>query len=118
MVVDFGHGAHCGPAASRSHALFHGYGRRQIVDPVNVGFFHAPGELTHVGTQAFHITALPFGVEGVKSQRALARAAETSNHREGAQRNVHVDAFEVVHSGASDAYFLRKTGAFVLYRPL
>ena len=49
-------------------------GWSDAVDLVNVGLFHAFEELAGIGGKRFDVAALPFGVDGVEGERALAGA--------------------------------------------
>lgn len=65
--------AHCGAWIVGAYLLFDGDGRREAGDAFHVGLVQSAHELARVGTQALHITALTFGIQGVESQRRLAR---------------------------------------------
>jgi len=74
-------------------------------DDVHVGAFHLVQELARVSREGFDVTALAFGVNGVKGQRRFAGAGEASNDCQGVPGNFHVDILEVVLARAPDYQF-------------
>ena len=102
VVVDLGHRAHGGARVVAGGFLLDGDGRRQAFNQVHIGLVHQLQKLARVGGQAFYITALAFGIQRVKGQAGLARAAQARDHHQLVARNIEVDVFEVV--GACPAH--------------
>src|SRR5262245_9105502 len=82
VVVNLGGGADGRPRIARGGLLTDGDGRRDAVDPVDIRLFHALEELSSVRGEGLDVPALPFGVNRVKRQRRLARAADARHDDE------------------------------------
>jgi hypothetical protein len=81
--------------------LFYGYGRRQAFDDVHVRLIHLFQKLAGVGGKGFHVSALAFGVYGVKGQRRLPRPGQAGNDHQGISGDVGVYVFQVMFSGSA-----------------
>ena len=103
VVVQLGHGAHGGTRRAHRVGLVDGDGRRHAIHPVHGRFVHAVQKLPCIGRESFHVAALALGIQGVKHQTRLARAAGTGHHRQLAGANVEVEVFEVVLACAANA---------------
>ena len=104
VVVNFRHRAHGGARVVAGGLLLDGNGRRQALDQVHIRLVHALQKLPRVGRKAFHIAPLPFGVERVKGQAGLARAAQPRDDHELIARNVQIDVFQVVRARAAHVH--------------
>ena len=82
--------------------LLDGDGGRETGDQIAIGFLHLPHELPGVGTERLDISALPFGVERVKSEGALAAAGDAREADQLVPRQRHRHAAQVVHAGVLD----------------
>ena len=95
--------------AERLHLLY-GYHRREP----RYGAHRRPVDLAEgapsLGGKALHILAVSLGVNGVESQRRLARAAAPRERHELPARNVDVHVFEVVLAGSPYLYESRVRG--------
>src|SRR4029079_14425850 len=49
------------------------------------------------------VTALAFGVQGIESQRRLARARQAGNHDQPVAWQIEVDVFQSLRAGTADA---------------
>jgi hypothetical protein len=67
-----------------------------------VRLLHLPEELAGVGRERLDVAALPLGVEGVESERALAGPRDAGEHHQALLRDLQGDALEVVLSGTLD----------------
>ena len=96
IIMDLGHRAYGGARIAGRGLLVNADGRAQTLDQIGVGLVHLPQKLARVGGHAFHIAALTLGVDGIKGQAALARAAQAGEHDQLVpwQGNVHI--FQVV----------------------
>ena len=103
VIVDFGDGADGRARIVRRRLLLDGNRRRQAFDQVDVGLFHQLQELPRVSRQRLDVAALPFGVERVEGERALARAGEPGDDDQPVSRQIEIDVLEVVRSGAANA---------------
>ena len=82
VVVNLGHRSNRRAGVRPGAALLDAYRGREAFYVIDVGFFHLPQELTGVRGERFHIPALALGIDGIESQRRLARPAETRDHSE------------------------------------
>ncbi len=103
VVVDLRHRADGGAGIFGSRLLFNRNGRRQALDQVHVRLAHQLQELAGVGRQAFHVTPLTLGIDGVEGERALARTGQPREHHELLARDVHVDVLQIVLTRAAHA---------------
>jgi len=113
IVGNFGHGAHRRAGGSDRVLAVDGDGRRNplnFIDPgpeaaySTVSFYMlSVHELPGIGREGFHVTALAFGIEGIKGQGRFARTADTGNDRDLIQRDFKIQVFKVVLSGTFDS---------------
>ena len=76
-------------------------GRRDALDRIDLRFVHAVEELPRVGRKGFDVAPLALGVERLKGETRLARAARTGHDGEFPDGNIEVDALEIVLAGAA-----------------
>ncbi len=103
VIVQLGHGPNRGAAGAHRVGLVDGDGRRYAVHPVDGGLVHTVQKLAGVGREGFHIAALAFGVQRVKHQAGLARAAGAGDDRQLAGADVQIQVLQVVLPCAADA---------------
>ncbi len=96
VVVNFGDGAHRGAGVVVGGLLLNGNGGRQTFDQVDIGFVEAIQKLARVGRQAFHVSALALGIQGVEGQRRLARPRQTGDDHQLVAGQIHIDVGQVV----------------------
>ena len=72
IIINFRYRPHRGTGIAPRRLLVDGNGRRQSFNVIHIRFVHLSQKLAGIGGQAFHITALPFRVNRIKSQRTLA----------------------------------------------
>ena len=101
VVVDLGHGADSRARVVAGGFLLDGNGGRQALNQVHIGLVHALQKLPCIGREAFHIAALPFGIQRVKGQAGFARARQASDHHQLVARDVDVDIFQVMGARTS-----------------
>ncbi len=101
VVVDLGDGADGRSRAAAGGLLLDGDGRAEAFDGIHVGPLDLIEELPRVGRERLDVAALPFGVDGVEGQRALARAGQTGDHRQRVAGNADVDVAQVVLARAA-----------------
>ena len=102
VVVNLGHCAHRGAGVARGGLLVDGHRGAQALDELDVGLVHLAQELTGVGGQGLHVTALPLGEDRVEGERGLARAGQTGEDDHRVARQVQVHALEIVLAGPTD----------------
>jgi hypothetical protein len=71
-------------------------GGRKPLNEVNIGLVQPTQELPRVSGEALHISALPFSVKGVKSQRTFARPRNARDDDEFLLRQHQVNVLQVV----------------------
>ena len=103
VVIQLGHGAHGGARAAHRVGLVDRNRRRHAFYLVHRRFVHAVQELAGVGAEGLHIAALALGVQRVKHQTRLTRAAGAGDHGQFTRADVQIDVFEVVLTGTTDA---------------
>ena len=69
---------------------------------VDVGLLHHLEELARISGERLDVAALPFGIDGVERQRALARAGEAGDHGQRLARDIDVDILQIVLARAAD----------------
>ena len=72
VVVNFGDGTHGGTRVMAGGFLVDGDSRGKPGDLIDIGLFHLPQKLAGIAGKAFHIAALPIGIDGVKRKARLA----------------------------------------------
>ena len=102
VIVDLGDGADGRARIARGGLLLDRDGRGEAVDLVDVRLLHHLQELAGIGGKRFHVAALAFGIDGVESERGLARAREPGEHHQLIARNFEIDILEIVLARAAD----------------
>src|SRR5215510_8202116 len=75
VIVDLSGGCDCRSWVRAGAALFDGDGRRQAFDEIDIRLFHLIEELPGVSRKALDVTALPFRIKRVESERGFPGAA-------------------------------------------
>ena len=83
--------------------LLDGDGWWDAFDAIDQGFVHAVEELPRVGREGFDIASLAFGIDGLEGERGFARTTRAGDDREFVDRDVDIDALEVVLTRAANA---------------
>ena len=96
VVGQLGHRADRRARGAHRVGLVDGDGRGDAVDPVDARLVHALEELPGVGGEGLDVPALALGVEGVEGQRGLAAAAHAGHHDQLPERQLQVEALQVV----------------------
>ena len=102
IFIDLGACAHGGARVVRVHLLFDGDGGGEARDAFHVGFVESAHELPRIRTQALHITALAFSIQGVERQGRLTRARKAGDDHQFVLRDLQTDAFQVVDLRVAD----------------
>ena len=102
VVVDLRHRADGRARALDRVALLDGDGRRDAADLIHLRLVHAVEELPRVGREGLDVAALALGVDRVEGERRLAAAARPGDDVQLAQRQVEVEALEIVLPRAAD----------------
>ncbi len=103
MIVELGHGADRGAGGAHRIGLVNGDCGRYPLDAVHLRFVHTVEELAGVGGEGLHVAPLPFGVDGVKGQRRLARATHSSDHNQFVEGKLETQVLEIVLTCPLDA---------------
>jgi hypothetical protein len=75
-------------------------------DLVDIGLLHTLQKLASVRGERLNVAALPFRVNGVKSQRRLSGTADTGDHGDSVVRNLHADVLEIVNASAANGDYV------------
>ena len=102
VIVDLGHGADGRTGIFRGRLLFDGDGGRQPLDMIDIGLLHQFEELTRIGRQAFDITALAFGIDGVEREAGFAGTGQPGDDGQRVARDFHVDILQIVFARAAN----------------
>ena len=102
IIVNFGNGADGRTRVVRRGFLLNRNCRRQTFNRINFGFFHQIQKLACIRRKAFDITALPFGIDGVKREGRLSGAGKAGDDGQFVFGDADVDVFKVVFAGAFD----------------
>ena len=95
-IVALGGGGHRGARIAAGVLLPDGDGRRDAIDLVHLGLFHALQELARVGGERFHVAPLALGIDGVEGQRRFAGARHARDHGQLVVGNRKRNVLEVV----------------------
>src|SRR5574344_292084 len=102
IIIYFGRGRHSGARVPGGHLLLYCYGGRYALDGIHIWRAHPPEELAGIRRQTFREPSLALGIEGIKDERRLAGAGNSSHHYELPVRNLQSQIFEVIDSGTLD----------------
>ncbi len=102
-VGQLGHRADGGARGLDRIRLLDGDGRADVLDRVDLGLVEQLEELPGVGAEGLHVAPLALGMEGVEHQRGLAGAAQAGDDNVLAQRQIEIEALEVVLADAAQA---------------
>src|SRR2546427_11994945 len=105
IIVNFGDGADGGARRPRGRFLLDGNRRRKPFDDVDFGALHLVEKLARVGGKRLDITALAFGIDGVKGERRFSRAGKAGDDREAVPGDFDADVFQIVLARAPDYQF-------------
>ena len=110
VVVDLGDRAHGRARVVRGRLLLDRDRRRQSLDQVDVGLLHQLEELARVRREGFDVAPLPFGIERVECERALAGAGQSGDDDQPVPRQLEVDVLQIVRARAADADVFHASG--------
>src|SRR5580658_2782760 len=102
-IIELSGSGHRGTGIARGVFLPNGDGWRDAVDFIDIGALHAFQKLARVGGERLDITALPFGVNRIESERRLARPGDAGHYGQLFVRNLQREILEVVDPGAANA---------------
>ena len=96
VIVDLRHRADGRARALDRIRLLDRDRRRDSANFVDARLVHAVEELPHVGTERFDVAALAFRVDRVEGERRFAAPARAGDDGQFAQRQIEIDALEIV----------------------
>src|SRR6266853_2873137 len=105
VIVNFRDSADSRARRPRGRFLLDSDRRRKPFDHIDFGPFHLVKELSCIGGKRLDVTALAFRIDGVESERGLARPGEAGDDREAVPGDFDADIFEVVLTRAADYQF-------------
>ena len=101
-IVDLGNRPDGGTRVVRGRLLVDRDGGRKPLDAIDVRLVDPAEELPGIGGKAFHVTALPFRVNGIEGQGRLPRARKPSEDRKSILRDRKGDVLEIVFPRSLD----------------
>ena len=113
VIVDLGERADGRAGGADVVFLLDGDGRRDALDGIDERLVHAVEELPDVGRERLHVAALPLGIERVEGERGFPRSGRAGDDGEFPERDVEVEAPQVVLAATTEgddgglALFLR-----------
>ena len=102
IVVDFRDRADGAARGADVVDLLDGNGRRDADDGVHLGLVHALKKLPRVRRERLHVTPLALGVDGVEREGRFSRSAWPGNDAQFTERQVEIEALEVVLTHAAN----------------
>ena len=96
VIIDLRHRADGRARALHVVRLLDGDGRRDAADFVHARLVHSVQKLPRVGRERLDVTPLPFRVDRVECERRLAAAARPGDDDQFSQRQIEIEALEVV----------------------
>src|SRR5262249_7838848 len=102
IVVDLGNGADGRARVAACRLLLNADRWRQAGQVVHVRLLHLAHELPRIRRQRLDVASLSFGVERIKRQRRLARAADAGEDDQPVAGQFEVDVAKVVLAGATN----------------
>ena len=93
VMVNFRHRGDGRLLPALAQPLLNRHRGRNAGEEIDVGARHDLKKLARVGGKTIDVTPLPLGVDDVKRQRRLSRAAQAGNDHESIARNIQVDIF-------------------------
>jgi hypothetical protein len=102
VVVDLGQRADGRAGGADVILLLDGDGRWDAVDVIDIRLVHAVEELSDVRGESLHVAALALGVESVESEGGFPGAGRAGDHGELADRDIDIQALQVVLARAPD----------------
>src|SRR5690606_26370061 len=103
MVVELGHRADGRTRRPYGVRLIDRDRGRYAFDAIGLRLVHAVEELPGIRRERLDVAALPFRVHRVEGERRFARAADAGDDDQLVERQVDVDAAQIVLAGAADA---------------
>src|SRR5207249_7676662 len=101
VIVELGHRADGRARGAHRVGLVDGDSGRNSRDRLDLRLVHAVEELPGVGGEGLDVTALAFRVQGVEHQRRLARARHAGDHDQLVERQIEIEALQVVLARAT-----------------
>ena len=102
IVMNLRHRSHGRARIPPCRLLIDGDRGAEALNRVHVRLVHLPQKLAGIARKAFHIPALAFRINGIKSKGALAAPAQPRDHRHLIARYPQGDVFQIVFPGTPD----------------
>ena len=71
-------------------------------DRIDIWFIHSIEKLPDVGRKCLNVAALSLSVEGVEGEGGFSRSRWSSDNGQFTERNIEIDAFEVVLTATAE----------------
>ena len=102
IIINLCHRTHRRPRIPVCGLLIDGNRRWKPLNRINIRLLHLPQKLPRIAGQAFHITPLSLGINGIERQRAFARPGQPRKHNELVARDGQADIAQVMLSCAAN----------------
>ncbi len=79
-IINFGNGTYCGTWAFTGGFLLYGNYGGKAFNFINIGAFQTAEKLACISRKSFNISALPFGINGIKRQRGFSAAGKPCDY--------------------------------------
>jgi hypothetical protein len=108
IIVNFSGGRDCRSRVSAGAALLDRNRRRQSLDKIDIWLFHLIEELPRISGETLYVSALPFGIKSVESQRGFPRTTQPGDDHKFFPWNLHMEVLEIVLAGTTNFDDLRR----------
>ena len=102
IVINLRHCTYSRTGVFGSCLLVNGDSGTQSVNRIHIRLVHLTQELTGIGTEALHITALTLSINGIKGQAGFTGTGKARKYHQFISGDGKIDIFQVVFSGTSD----------------
>ena len=93
IIIDLRDGTDCRSGVAVGRLLVNGNSGRQSVYAFHIRFLHLSQELSGIGRQRFHVSALPFRIDSIKGQGGFSRSGHTGQDYQFISGDVHINSF-------------------------
>ena len=108
IIIDFSRGRDGRSGIRARTTLLDRDRRRKALDKINIRLLHLIEKLPRVCRETFHIAALAFSIERIKSERRFPGATQSGNDNQFLPGNLQVEVLQIVLACTTDLDNLRR----------